>query len=91
MGRSVNKNDRISKVAYTSGLSKTDASNAVDAVVGSIIGAMKSGDDVRLVGLELSVLPTERPAKVKPSHRRKISIPASRQPKFKAGKGLKAL
>ena len=46
----MNKNDLISKVADTSGLSKTDASNAVDAVVESIIGAMKSGDDVRLVG-----------------------------------------
>ena len=59
----MNKNDLISKVADTSGLSKTDASNAVDAVVESIIGAMKSGDDVRLSDLELSVLPTERPAK----------------------------
>ena len=85
----MNKNDLISKVADTSRLSKTDASNAVDAVVESIIGAMKSGDDVRLVGFGTFSVADRRPARKKPSHRRKISIPASRQPKFKAGKGLK--
>ena len=89
-GRSVNKNDLISKVADTSGLSKTDSSNAVDAVIESIIGAMKSGDDVRLVGFgTFSVADRKASEGRNPRTGEKISIPASRQPKFKAGKGLK--
>ena len=66
----MNKNDLISKVADTSGF-KTDASNAVDAVVESIIGAMKSGDDVRLVGFGTFSVADQRPAKEEPSHGRK--------------------
>ena len=89
-GRSVNKNDLISKVADASGLSKTDSSNAVDAVIESIIGAMKSGDDVRLVGFgTFSVADRKASEGRNPRTGEKISIPASRQPKFKAGKGLK--
>ena len=80
----MNKNDLISKVADTSGLSKTDASNAVDAVIESIIGAMKSGDDVRWLDLELSVLRTKGQRRTKPRTGEKINIPASRQPKFKS-------
>ena len=86
----MNKNDLISKVADSSGLSKADASNAVDAVIESIIGAMKSGDDVRLVGVgTFSVANRKASEGRNPRTGEKINIPASRQPKFKAGKGLK--
>jgi|TARA_B100001741_G_C15981276_1_gene337866 DNA-binding protein HU-beta len=86
----VNKNDLISKVADSSGLSKADANNAVDAVIESIIGAMKSGDDVRLVGFgTFSVANRKASEGRNPRTGEKINIPASRQPKFKAGKGLK--
>tara|TARA_B100000686_G_scaffold2750_1_gene2970 strand:- start:64 stop:336 length:273 start_codon:yes stop_codon:yes gene_type:complete len=86
----VNKNDLISKVAESSGLSKADANNAVDAVIESIIGAMKSGDDVRLVGFgTFSVANRKASEGRNPRTGEKINIPASRQPKFKAGKGLK--
>ena len=46
----MNKNDLVSAVAEHSGLSKTDAGRAVDAVFGSIEGALKAGDEVRIVG-----------------------------------------
>jgi DNA-binding protein HU-beta len=86
----VNKNDLISKVADSSGLSKADANSAVDAVIESIIGAMKSGDDVRLVGFgTFSVANRKASEGRNPRTGEKINIPASRQPKFKAGKGLK--
>ena len=86
----MNKNDLISKVADSSGLSKADANNAVDAVIESIIGAMKSGDEVRLVGFgTFSVADRKASVGRNPRTLEKINIPASRQPKFKAGKGLK--
>ena len=86
----MNKNDLISKVADSSGLSKADANNAVDAVIESIIGAMKSGDDVRLVGFgTFSVANRKASEGRNPRTGEKINIPASTQPKFQAGKGLK--
>ncbi len=86
----MNKNDLISKVADSSGLSKADAGSAVDSVIDSIIGAMKSGDDVRLVGFgTFSVANRKASEGRNPRTGEKIMIPASKQPKFKAGKGLK--
>jgi DNA-binding protein HU-beta len=89
-GRSVNKNELITKVADSSGLSKTDAGSAVDSVIESIVGALKAGDDVRLVGFgTFSVSDRAASEGRNPRTGEKINIPASKQPKFKAGKGLK--
>ena len=46
----MNKQELISAVADTAGLSKGDASKAVEAVFDVIGGALKKGDEVRLVG-----------------------------------------
>ena len=46
----MNKNDLISAVADSSGLSKSDASSAVEGVFDAITKALSSGDEVRLVG-----------------------------------------
>src|SRR3546814_6770979 len=46
----MNKQDLISAVAESSGLSKSDASKAVEGVFDAITGALKKGDEVRLVG-----------------------------------------
>ena len=46
----MNKNELISSIANETGLTKTDAAKAVDAFVASISSALKSGDEVRLVG-----------------------------------------
>ena len=86
----MNKNELITKVADSSGLSKTDAGSAVDSVIESIVGALKAGDDVRLVGFgTFSVSDRAASEGRNPRTGEKISIPASKQPKFKAGKGLK--
>jgi len=49
-GSAMNKNDLISAVADASGLSKGDATKAVEAVFDSVTGALAKGDEVRLVG-----------------------------------------
>jgi DNA-binding protein HU-beta len=86
----VNKNELVASVAQHAGLAKTDAAKAVDAVFASIEGALKSGDEVRLVGFGTFSV-TKRPASEgrNPRTGDKIKIAASTQPKFKAGKGLK--
>ena len=86
----LNKNELIIKCADRSGLSKTDAVSAVDSVIESIVGALKAGDDVRLVGFgTFSVSDRAASEGRNPRTGEKINIPASKQPKFKAGKGLK--
>ena len=46
----MNKNDLISQVADDTGLSKVDATKAVDAVLDNIAGSLSNGGEVRLVG-----------------------------------------
>ncbi len=86
----MNKNDLISKVAEATGLSKADATKAVDAVFASIVDALKGGDEVRLVGFgTFSVADRAATTGRNPRTGETIQIPASKQPKFKAGKALK--
>lgn len=86
----MNKNDLIGAVAETSGLSKSQAASAVESVFDSISGALKKGDEVRLVGFgTFSVAKRKASTGRNPRTGEPMSIKASNQPKFKAGKGLK--
>ena len=86
----MNKNDLISSVASDAGLSKAEATKAVDAVFNNIESALKRGQAVRLVGFgTFSVASRKASTGRNPRTGATIQIPASRQPKFKAGKGLK--
>jgi len=86
----MNKNDLTTVVADKSGLSKSQAAEAVDAVFEAITSALKSGDEVRLVGFGTFAVSQRKASKGRnPATGAEIDIPASNQPKFKAGKGLK--
>ena len=86
----MNKNDLVAAVAGSSRLSKADAAKAVDGVFDSITSALRSGSEVRLVGFgTFSVANRKATIGRNPRTGEAIQIPASRQPKFKAGKGLK--
>lgn len=86
----MNKNDLVASVAEAAGLSKSDAAKAVDAVFDGIEGALKKGDEVRLVGFGTFAVSARAASEGRnPRTGEKISIAASKQPKFKAGKGLK--
>ena len=86
----MNKNDLIANVADDAGLSKADATKAVDSVFDTITAALKKGGDVRLVGFgTFSVVKRKASQGRNPRTGEPINIPASNQPKFKAGKGLK--
>ena len=85
----MNKNELISSIASETGLTKTDAAKAVDAFVSSISSALKSGDEVRLVGFGTFEV-AERAARegINPLTKQPMKIAASKAPKFKAGKAL---
>ena len=87
----MNKNDLISSVAESSGLTKADAGRAVDGVFDSIASALSSGDDVRIVGFgSFSVANRAASTGRNPRTGEEIQIPTSKQPKFKAGAPLKS-
>ena len=86
----MNKNDLVAAVADSAGLTKADAAKAVDAVFDNISGSLKKGGEVRLVGFgTFSVVNRKATTGRNPRTGATIQIPASKQPKFKAGKGLK--
>lgn len=86
----MNKQELVAVVAEKTSLSKADAGKAVDGVFEAVTDALKAGDEVRLVGFGTFAV-AERAATEgrNPRTGEKIAIPASKQPKFKAGKGLK--
>ena len=51
----MNKNDLVNQVSDSTGLSKSDSAKAVDSVLDTITDTLKSGGDVRLVGLQYFV------------------------------------
>ena len=86
----MNKNDLVGSVAAKADLSKADAAKAVDAVFDSITESLKGGDEVRLVGFGTFAVAARAASKGRnPCTGEEIDIPASKQPQFKAGKGLK--
>ena len=88
--RSVNKNDLVDAIASSGNMTKADATQAVDAVIDAITNALKSGDEVRIAGFGTFVVSQRAASEGRnPRTGEKIQIPASKLPKFRAGKGLK--
>lgn len=86
----MNKNDLISAVAGSTGMSKTDVTTAVDGIFSAITESLTGGTEVRLVGFgTFSISRRKATTGRNPRTGEAIQIPASNQPKFKAGKALK--
>ncbi len=86
----MNKNDLIDAVASSANLTKADATRAIDSVIDSISGSLSKGEEVRLVGFgTFSVMQRKATTGRNPRTGDPIQIPASKQPKFKAGKTLR--
>ena len=87
----MNKNELITSVAGSAGLSKADAGKAVDSVFESIANTLAGGGDVRLVGFgTFSVANRAAWMGRNPRTGERMYIAASKRPKFKAGKALKS-
>ncbi|BCW89478.1 DNA-binding protein HRm [Alphaproteobacteria bacterium SO-S41] len=86
----MNKNELIAAVAEKTNLAKGDATSAVEAVFDVVTAALKEGDEVRVVGFGTFVVTQRKAGKGRnPQTGAEIDIPASKAPKFRAGKQLK--
>jgi DNA-binding protein HU-beta len=86
----MNKGELIEAVAGSSGLSRADATKAVDGVLDTVSKTLAKGGSVSLVGFGTFTVKS-RAARMgrNPRTGEAISIKASKVPGFKAGKGLK--
>jgi len=86
----VNRNELVDAVSGKTDMKKSEASKAVDAVFDAIADALKGGDEVRLFGFgTFSVASRAASEGRNPRTGEKIQIAASKQAKFKPGKGLR--
>ncbi len=87
----MNKQDLVTSVANATGLGRVDAARALEATLDAISSALKSGDDVKLVGFGTFHI-TQRKALSgrNPRTGEPMQLEASNQPKFTPGKLLKA-
>lgn len=85
------KAEFIDMVADRSGLTKRDATKAVDAFLESITSALQSGDSVSFTGFgKFSAQQRAARQGVNPRTGERVQIPAATVPKFSAGSQLKA-
>ena len=86
----MNKNDLISAVADSSGLTRSDATKAVEGVFDAITGALKKGDEVRLVGFgTFSVAKRKASTGRNPRTGEHVSVEKKSVPFFKTGKEMR--
>ncbi|MGB5733441.1 MAG: HU family DNA-binding protein [Thiohalocapsa sp.] len=86
----MNKGELIDAVAASAGLSRADATKAVDAVLDNVTSTLAGGDSVSLVGFgTFSVKARAARMGRNPRTGEAIQIKASKVPGFKAGKALK--
>lgn len=86
----MNKNDLIASVAEKADLTKAQAADAVEAVLGSITSTMAGGTDVRILGFGNFVVAQRKATTARnPQTGASIDVPAAKVPRFKPGKALK--
>jgi len=84
------KAELIDKISSGTGLSKIDASKALDATLNAVKSALKKGQKVTLVGFgTFSVGKRKARTGRNPQTGAAIKIPARKVPRFSAGKTLK--
>lgn len=85
----MNKGDLINKIAEGAGLTKAQAENALNAVIGSISDSLKKDEAVTLVGFgTFSVSKRDARSGRNPQTGATIKIAAKTVVKFKPGKTL---
>ena len=86
----MNKTELVAAMAEKAELSKKDSEAALKAFIDVVTGELKKGGKVQLVGFGTFEV-AKRAARegINPLTKEPMSIPASKAPKFKAGKALK--
>ena len=86
----MNKNELITKIAQDTGITKTNASAAVDSFIDGIKKSLKKGQPITFVGFG-TFKTAQRKARLarNPQTGAEIRIPKRRVVRFSAGKALK--
>lgn len=86
----MNKTELVAAIADEAGISKKDAEKALKAFTDVVAEELKKGEKIQLVGFGTFEV-SERAARTgrNPQSGEEMKIPASKAPKFKAGKALK--
>ena len=86
----MNKSELVAAIAEKAELSKKDAENALKAFTDVVADELKKGEKIQLGGFGTFEV-SERAARTgrNPQTGDEMKIPASKAPKFKAGKALK--
>ena len=84
------KAELVSAIAERTEFTKKDSEIALAAVLESITDALKNGEKIALVGFgTFEVRARAARQGINPQTKKKIKIPATKVPAFKAGKALK--
>ena len=88
----MNKAELVAAIAEKTELSKKDAEKALKAFTDVVAEELAKGEKIQLVGFGTFEV-SERAARTgrNPQTGKEMTIPASKAPKFKAGKALKDL
>jgi DNA-binding protein HU-beta len=86
----VNKTELVASVAEKAAMTKKDAEKAINALFASVEEALAKKDKVQVIGFGTFEVKARGARKGRnPQTGKEITIPASKTPVFKAGKGLK--
>ncbi len=88
----MNKAELVAAIADKASLSKKDAGAALEAFKDVVSEELKKGEKIQIIGFGTFEV-SERAARTgrNPQTGEEMTIPASKAPKFKAGKALKDL
>ncbi len=86
----MNKSELVERMAEEAGISKAAAGQALDALIETITLALQNGETVSILGFgSFSVREYAAREGRNPQTKKKIKIPATKRPVFRAGKTLK--
>lgn len=87
----MNKTELVNAIAGKTNMTKVDAKNALDAALDAIAEALVANDKVALLGFgTFAVVKKDARQGINPRTKEKITIPARKAIKFKAGAELES-
>ena len=87
----MNKNELISALSNATTLNQSQCSEVLHSFIDTVTNELKSGSEVKIIGFGTFKISKRKATTGRnPQTGAEIQIPASNQPKFSAGKALKA-
>lgn len=86
----MNKSELIDAIANDTGLTKKDTESFLKSFTENVGKTLEKGEDIQLIGFgTFTVAERGERTGINPKTKEKITIPASKSPKFKPGKAFK--